>query len=328
VASTHSPPPHRARTPTPADLLALGDLDDHDLQALLARADELADALAHNPTLVLPTLQGHAVGLLFFEDSTRTRHSFAMAAYRLGAHALELTAPGSSLSKGETLDDTARTIEALGVSALVVRAASRADIDRIARAVTIPVISAGAGDDEHPTQGLLDALTLCRATTTQERPRTRPADLAGLTVLLLGDLARSRVARSTGPCMARLGARVLLAGPAIDQPLAHRLAGEPADDPDDALANADAAIALRIQHERRGEANAIDPGTLRERYGLTARRQARMKPGAWVMHPGPMNLGVEIDEHVARGERSLIAHQVRTGVPVRMACLERAIRPR
>lgn len=301
------------------DLVNLRDLEPSVLRRLLSRARQHAWALDEDPFDVGQTLRGQVVGLLFFEDSTRTRLSFAMAMHRLGGRFIELTDRGSSLSKGETLADTARTVEAMGVSRLVVRAKRSDDVLEVAQAVRIPVLNAGAGDGEHPTQGLLDTLALAEA-----HKRLDSLDLDGLTVLIVGDVARSRVARSSGPCMVALGARVLVAGPGVDEKIAASAGGRVSENFQSDLRDADAVMALRIQHERGGselDAAGAD-AAYRERYGLTVERSRTLKAGAVVMHPGPANPGVEIDAEVMEQPRSIITRQVALGVAVRMACLE------
>lgn len=301
------------------DLVNLRDLEPAVLRRLLSRARQHAWALDEDPFDVGQTLRGQVVGLLFFEDSTRTRLSFAMALHRLGGRFIELTDRGSSLSKGETLADTARTVEAMGVSRLVVRAGRTDDVLEVAHAVRIPVLNAGAGDGEHPTQGLLDTLAIAEA-----HKRLDSLDLEGLTVLIVGDVARSRVARSSGPCMAALGARVLVAGPDVDDTIAASAGGHVSENFLSDLREADAVMALRIQHERGGsdlDASGAD-AAYRERFGLTVDRAQALKPGAVVMHPGPVNPGVEIDAEVMGLSRSIITRQVALGVAVRMACLE------
>lgn len=301
------------------DLINLVDLKAATLRRLLSRARQHAWALDEAPFDVGQTLRGQVVGLLFFEDSTRTRLSFAMAVHRLGGRFIELTDRGSSLSKGESLGDTARTVEAMGVTRLVVRAKRTEDVLEVAQAVRIPVLNAGAGDGEHPTQGLLDTLALAEA-----HGRLDSLDLDGLRVLIVGDVARSRVARSSGPCMAALGARVLVAGPGVDAQVAASAGGAVAERFDAALREADAVMALRIQHERGGsdlDAAGADQA-YRAQYGLTGDRAEQLKPGAVIMHPGPANPGVEIDAEVMGCARSIITRQVALGVAVRMACLE------
>lgn len=303
------------------DLIALRPLEPAVLRRILERSWQHARAQDEDPFATSQTLRGQVVALLFFEDSTRTRLSFAMAVHRLGGRFIELTDRGSSLSKGETLADTARTVEAMGVSRLVVRAKREADVLEVAHAVRVPVLNAGAGDAEHPTQGLLDTLALAEA-----HHRLDTFDLTGLSVVIVGDVARSRVARSSGACLAALGARVRVAGPGVDEALAATACGQVVaeDDLEPALKGADAVMALRIQHERGGgqlDAQGADTH-YRERFGLTEARAQMLKPGAVVMHPGPANPGVEIDPAVMVGPRSIITRQVALGVAVRMACLE------
>jgi aspartate carbamoyltransferase catalytic subunit len=262
---------------------------------------------------------GRLLANLFFEDSTRTRVSFSVAAARLGADVVDLNAIVSSRSKGETLEDTARTIEAMGADAMVVRSHEPGGPAVVARAVGVPVISAGDGRHEHPTQGLLDAYTIAEA-----HDRLRDFDLSGLTVLIVGDLAHSRVARSDIAGLTALGARVLGVGPSwLAPPSLACLGCEITPDFDDALAQADAVQMLRVQKER-GAAT----GSYREYiagYQLNRRRQSLLKPSAVVMHPGPMNRGVEITGEVAESHQSRITRMVSVGVLARMAALREAL---
>jgi aspartate carbamoyltransferase catalytic subunit len=277
------------------------------------------------------SLRGHIIANLFFEDSTRTRTSFAIAARRLGADLVELVGAGSSVSKGETLIDTARNIEAMGVSALVVRARQGGSAAMIASAVGIPVINAGDGRHEHPTQGLLDTYTLAWA-----KGRLRNFDLSGLSVAIVGDVVSSRVARSAAAAMTTLGARVVCVGPpGLAPPSLAALGVEVGESLDAILPEMDAVMMLRIQFERHGAGLAPGPAqgeaprqspiaSVREYrafYALTPERAARMKKGAIVMHPGPINRGIELDQEVADGPASVIMRQVAHGVRVRMAVL-------
>ncbi len=263
---------------------------------------------------------GRIVANLFFEDSTRTRCSFGVAARRLGAASIDLTGPGSSVSKGETLLDTARTVDAMGVDAMVVRSPNAGTPHQIARAVRCPVINAGDGRHEHPTQGLLDILTL----------RQRLGDVAGRTVAIVGDVANSRVARSNIHGLTALRADVILVGPPTLVPAAMaQISAGPGrvtvdHDLDAVLERVDAIMMLRIQKERQAaEAIAED---YRERYGLTVERARRLRPDAPIMHPGPMNRGLEIDSEVADDpQRSVIIRQVANGVAVRMAVLAKCL---
>ncbi|HEX6218642.1 MAG TPA: aspartate carbamoyltransferase catalytic subunit [Sphingomicrobium sp.] len=246
---------------------------------------------------------------LFYENSTRTAMSFAIAAARLGAQPISMSVEHSSVKKGETLEDTARTLNAMRPDALVIRHRDNGAPEVVADIMDAPVINAGDGTNEHPTQALLDALTI----------RSHFGRLDGLKVAICGDIRHSRVARSNAKLLPRLGAEVRLCGPAALLP------GEtPATDSiDDAIRGADVVMMLRVQRERLEEELGDAPGEYLARYGLTAQRLALASPDAVVMHPGPMNRGVEIEDSVADdANRSLIARQVEHGVAVRMACLE------
>lgn len=310
-----------------------------DIRGLLVQAKSYQTTLGANERAE-PVLAGCSVANLFFEDSTRTRSSFTAAAQALGATTVDLFGPGSSMSKGETLADTAMNIEALGVAAIVVRARQSGAAENMARAVRCPIVNAGDGRHEHPTQALLDALALANALR-----RDEGFSFEGVTVAIVGDVASSRVARSNAACLTALGARVVLVGPPAFAPFSLTVLGatsagsgpcEVSGDLDAVLGEADAVMALRIQFERHGGGPTISSAReFRQLFGLTAARAARMKPGAFVMHPGPMNRGLEIDGVVAddhhaplargggrsRQGRSLIMHQVRCGVAVRMAAL-------
>lgn len=254
-------------------------------------------------------LAGKILFNLFLENSTRTLMSFSVAAHRLGADVIALPAEQSSIKKGETLEDTARTLNAMHPDLLVIRLSQNGAPERIAAAMDCPVINAGDGTNEHPTQALLDALTI----------RTRFGRIKGLKVAICGDIKHSRVARSNAMLLPRLGAEVRLAGPPALLPGDLQGSG----DVDAAIEGADVIMMLRVQRERLDEDLGDAPGEYLARYGLTAERLARAAPDAVVMHPGPMNRGVEIDGTVADDrERSLIPLQVETGVAVRMACLQ------
>ena len=319
MTSLARPPASGARAPDHwerRDLLALRGMDAPTLRTALRRAAAYArtDGVQEHPAL-----RGRFVANLFFEDSTRTRLSFSVAAARLGAIPVDLNASGSSVSKGETLIDTARTVEAMGVAALVVRHRSAGAAGVVARGAGCPVLNAGDGRHEHPTQGLLDALTIAQA-----HDRLDGFDFTGLTIAIVGDALHSRVARSDAAAFATLGARVILAGPRALAPptLARALGCDTTDDFEEALATADAAQMLRIQFERLADTSAIASVEAYARdWQLTPERAALMKRGAIVMHPGPMNRGVEIHPEVADGPRSAVLRQVANGVPVRMAAL-------
>jgi aspartate carbamoyltransferase catalytic subunit len=303
-----------------AHLLGLEDLSRADLEALLERAESFVD-LARGQGEDLDLLGGRIVANLFFEDSTRTRCSFAVAAMRLGGRCLDLSAPGSSMSKGESLIDTVRTVEAMGVDALVIRASASGAAMTVSKHVRCAVINAGDGRHEHPTQGLADLLTL----------RQRWGGLAGRRVAVVGDIVNSRVARSNIHGLTTMQADVVLVGPPSLLPdrIADFLEGvDPSDGPrgslticrdlDEVLDQVDAVMMLRVQFERGSEIG----GDFRHRYGMTSQRAERLRRGAVVMHPGPMNRGLELDSAVADDpDRSVILRQVANGVPVRMAVL-------
>jgi len=306
-------------------LLSAADLSRDDAELVLRTAEELR-SLADRPIKKLPALRGRTVVNLFFEDSTRTRISFEAAAKRLSADVINFSAKGSSLSKGESLKDTALTLEAMGCDAVVIRHGASGAPHRLANSgwVRASVVNAGDGTHEHPTQALLDAFTMWR----HLGPRNG-GTLDGQRIAIVGDVLHSRVARSNIWTLTAAGVDLWLCGPAtllrgLDAWALRGAAGRRfrvTTSIDDALRDADAVMALRIQKERM--ASGLLP-SLREytaRYGLTAERVALAKPDAVVMHPGPMNEGVEIAADVAAGAQSLIEEQVRNGVAVRMALL-------
>lgn len=280
-----------------------------EIETLLDRAE------AHLPGGAAGTsvLQGKVVANLFFEDSTRTRTSFEIAAKSLGAQVLNWTAQGSSVSKGETLLDTVRNIEATGPVALVIRHRSSGAPHLAAQHVRCAVINAGDGTHEHPSQALLDAFTL----------RRHWGSLDGRTVLIIGDILHSRVARSNILCLTALGARVVVCGPPTLLPVGLKeLGAEVTTKLDAVLPQADAVMCLRLQLERQTESFFPSTREFSRLFGLTPARADRMKSGALVMHPGPINRGVEVAPSVADGARSVILEQVANGVAVRRAILE------
>lgn len=303
----------------PRHLLQLEGLDAAELGALLDRAEAFIPA-ATGSAPAPDVLGGRLVANLFFEDSTRTRLSFEAAAARLGARTLALHGAGSSASKGETFLDTALNVEALGVDAIVVRTGLSGGPFQLAQHVGCPVINAGDGRHEHPTQGLLDCLTIRRAL----------GRITGATVGIVGDIANSRVARSALHALTTLGASVRLIGPPTLLPRAFGSVARHGDsvsisnDLDANLPDLDAIMMLRVQIERAaGGAIASD---YRLQYGLTRERAARLPGHCIIMHPGPVNRGVEVDDDVADDRRrSQILRQVTHGVAVRMAVLERCL---
>lgn len=292
-------------------LLGLEDLSVDEIIAVLDRAVECKRASKEGRKL--PDLQGRTVVNLFFEASTRTSNSFALAAKRLSADTMSFSSSTSSVSKGETLVDTALNIQAMGVDAFVIRHSAPGAPHYLSRHVSVPVINAGDGCHEHPTQGLLDMFTI----------REVLGGFNGLTVAILGDIRHSRVARSNAWGLRKLGVRVILAGPPtlVPRAIGEALGVEVSHDIDAVIEQADVLNCLRIQFERKA-ANFF-PGTREYAaiYGLNAERMKRCKPKAIIMHPGPINRGIELTPELADGERSVILDQVQNGVAVRMAVL-------
>jgi aspartate carbamoyltransferase catalytic subunit len=289
----------------------MADLSRREVEDLLGLADQFAE-VARRDIPKVPALRGRTVVLAFFEDSTRTRMSFDLAARRLSADVATFTASSSSLTKGESLRDTVETISAMGVDAIVVRHASSGVPWQLSRWTDASVINAGDGWHQHPTQALLDAYTI----------RSKRGSLDGLRIAVCGDVAHSRVARSVIEAFTTLGASLVLVAPrTLLPPSVETWPVEVAHDLDDVLGELDVAYLLRIQHERLGEPLLPSDREYRARFGLTAQRAARLKPDALIMHPGPMNRGVEIDPEVADDPRAVVLDQVANGVIVRMAVL-------
>ena len=290
------------------DLISIDSLSDGDIAAILDAGERFASDNRSRAARNEP-LAGRIVFNLFYENSTRTLMSFSVAAHRLGAQVVTLPVEQSSAKKGETLDDTARTLNAMRPDALVIRHFENRAPERMAAIMDCPVINAGDGTNEHPTQALLDALTI----------RRRFGRIDGIKVAICGDIKHSRVARSNALLLRRLGAEVRLAGPPALMPGDLQASGNV----DAAIDGADVVMMLRIQRERLEDDLGDAPGEYLARYGLTAERLARASPEAVVMHPGPMNRGVEIASEVADDpQRSLIPLQVEIGVAIRMACLD------
>ena len=301
-------------------LLSLEGLPRDVLAGLLDRAQQLhAQALGPGRRDVLA---GTAVCTLFFEPSTRTRSSFQLAATRLGADVLNFDASTSSTSKGETAVDTLRNIEAMGVRGFIVRHQADGAVAQLARsaAAGTALVNAGDGRSAHPTQGLLDMLTIRQA---------KGGDFERLKVLIVGDVRHSRVARSDLQALRTLGAReIRVCGPRLLLPGEDILHGcSVSEDLDAALEGVDVVMMLRLQRERMQEGLIDSIDEYHRDYGLTVQRLRRAAPDAVVLHPGPMNRGVEIDDEVADGPQSLILKQVANGVAVRMAVLEALLSP-
>ena len=296
---------------TKKDLLGLRELSVEEIRLLLQTAESFRE-ISLRPIKKVPVLRGKTVVNLFFEPSTRTRTSFELAAKRLSADIVNISAQGSSLSKGETIIDTVRNLEALKVDILVVRHAAAGVPQLIAKQATSAVINAGDGAHEHPTQALLDLFTI----------QQKKSRIEGLNVSIIGDIAHSRVARSNIWGLTKLGAKVTVCGPPTLIPTQiEQLGVQVTYRLEDAVRGADVLMLLRIQHERQ-EAQLVP--SLREyrlRYGLNRERMAQAKPDVLIMHPGPVNLGVELDSSVADGPYSVILDQVTNGLAVRMAAL-------
>jgi aspartate carbamoyltransferase catalytic subunit len=294
-------------------LLSAADLTRDDATLILDTADELA-RVSDRPVKKLPTLRGRTVVNLFFEDSTRTRISFEAAAKRLSADVINFSAKGSSVSKGESLKDTALTLEAMGADAVVIRHPASGAPHTLAHSGWIggSIVNAGDGTHEHPTQALLDAFTM----------RRHLSSLDGRKVVIVGDVLHSRVARSNVLLLSTLGADVTLVAPptllpvGVEQwPCAYSY------DLDASLEGADAVMMLRVQRERMDAAFFPSAREYSRRYGLDAERMERLPGEAIIMHPGPMNRGLEITAAVADSDRAVIVEQVTNGVSVRMAVL-------
>ncbi|GAB4389507.1 MAG: aspartate carbamoyltransferase catalytic subunit [Thermodesulfovibrionales bacterium] len=293
------------------DLLGIKELSPEEIMLILDTASGFKDVLKRDIKKV-PTLRGRTVVNLFFEPSTRTRTSFELASKRLSTDVVNFSVPTSSVVKGETLIDTALTVQALGADFMVVRHGSSGVPHLLARNLRASVVNAGDGTNEHPTQALLDAFTI----------RERKGGFKGLEVALVGDIAHSRVAKSNIYCLGKLGAKVRVIGPPTLAPDAIRGLGvEVFYDMEEGLRDVDVVMTLRIQRERQGKGFFPSTEEYFRNWGLTSERLAFARPDAIVMHPGPMNRGIEIASDVADGDRSVILEQVTNGLAVRMAVL-------
>ena len=300
-------PPFRHR-----HLLGISQLDQYDILNLLDRAEAMIP-VSRQERKSLPTLNGKTQINLFFEPSTRTQASFEIAGKRLGAQVTNMSVRTSSVSKGETLIDTAATLNAMRPDVIIVRHSASGAVELLSRKVGCAVINAGDGAHEHPTQALLDALTI----------RQHKGRLAGLTVAICGDIANSRVARSNLLLLGALQVRTRVIAPATLLPKGiETLASEVFTDMREGLKGADVVMMLRLQHDRAQGRMIPSVREYYHFYGLDAEKLGYAKPDAIVMHPGPMNRGVEIDPAIADGARSVITDQVEMGVAVRMAVLD------
>lgn len=298
-------------------LLSAGDLSREDAVLILDTAAELA-TVTDRSVKKLPTLRGRTVVNLFFEDSTRTRISFELAAKRLSADVINFAAKGSSVSKGESLKDTALTLEAMGADAVVIRHGASGAPHRLATSGWIQgsVINAGDGTHEHPTQALLDAFTLRR------HLRGGSGDLAGVRIAIVGDILHSRVARSNVLLLKTLGAEVVVVAPPTLLPYGvESWSCEVSHDIDDVLPQLDAVMMLRVQAERMQAAFFPSALEYSRMFGLDEARMRRLPDHAIVLHPGPMNRGMEISADVADSPRAVMVEQVTNGVSVRMAVM-------
>src|SRR3954469_13545739 len=292
-------------------LLGLEDLSADEIRFLLDTADSFKEVSTRSVKKV-PALRGRVVVNAFFEDSTRTRTSFTLAASRLSADILDFSGKGSSVAKGETLIDTARNIEAMGVDVIVIRHPAAGAAELLSRTVKCSVVNAGDGAHEHPTQGLLDLYTI----------RERFGRIEGLKVAIVGDIANSRVARSNLFALTKLGAEVILVGPSTLLPRAfEQLGARVVHDLDAVIGEVDVINMLRVQFERIKSSQFPTVREFTSMYGLTWDRFQRCKKDVFVMHPGPMNRGIEIQSDIADGPQSGILTQVTNGLAVRMAVL-------
>lgn len=300
----------KSKTLAERQLLGLKHVSASEITTLLDRAAYWEQY----PLKVTNLLQGRFVANMFFENSTRTRFSFEMAQKRLGAEVLNFAAAASSVEKGESIYDTVRTLESMGIDAGVIRLKPIGLLAELAEKVQVPLINAGDGNNEHPTQALLDLYTM----------RKQFGELRGLNVSIVGDIEHSRVARSNLWALQTMGAHVRLSAPPSMQ--ASELAEfAPYVSLDEAL-QADVVMLLRVQMERHCQSGIFkSKEEYRELYGLTVERAARMKPHAIIMHPAPVNRDVEIDDQLVECERSKIFEQMSNGVPIRMAVIERAL---
>ena len=292
-------------------LLALQELSAEEIVFILDTANSFKEVSTRSVKKV-PALRGRVIVNAFFEDSTRTRTSFTLAASRLSADVIDFSEKGSSVSKGETLIDTARNIEAMGVDIIVLRHRAAGSAELLSRTVACSVINAGDGAHEHPTQGLLDLYTI----------RERFGKVAGLKVAIVGDIANSRVARSNLWGLTKLGAQVILVGPTTLVPRAfEKLGATVVHDFDSVIGSVDVVNMLRVQFERIQSSQFPSVREFTRFFGLTPDRFHKCKKDVFVMHPGPMNRGVEISSDIADGPQSGILTQVTNGLAVRMAVL-------
>ena len=292
-------------------LIGLRDLSREEIEHILDTAEGFEE-ISTRSVKKAPTLRGKVVVNLFFEDSTRTRNSFTLAANRLSADVIEFTQKSSSVSKGETLLDTARNLEAMGIDIVVIRHSAGGAPKFLSRNINASVVNAGDGCCEHPTQGLLDVFTI----------RKIRGSLEGLKIAIVGDISHSRVARSNIYALTKLGAEVILVGPPTLMPAKiEQLPVRVSYSLDDVIGQVDVINMLRIQFERMGANPFPSVKEYSHNFGLTVERMKKAKKDILVMHPGPINRGLEIESEVADGPNSVILQQVKNGLAVRMAVL-------
>ena len=293
------------------DLLGLESLSAEEIELILQTADSFKE-ISQRPIKKVPTLRGQTVVLFFFEPSTRTRTSFELAAKRMSADIVNIQTNASSLTKGETLKDTAKNIEAMKVDMIIMRHPSSGAPHLLARSVKSSIINAGDGSHEHPTQGLLDIFTI----------KEHKKKISGLNVSIIGDIAHSRVARSNIWGLTKLGAKVTVCGPAtLMPPEIERLGVKVTYDVKEAIEGADVINMLRIQLERQGQSLIPSIRDYSMKFGLDSDKMKYAKKDVLIMHPGPINRGVELTPEVADGPYSVILEQVTNGIAVRMAVL-------
>ncbi|MCM3587119.1 aspartate carbamoyltransferase catalytic subunit [Mesobacillus maritimus] len=288
-------------------LLTTTALSSEEIHSILDTAQAFAGGMVWNPT------RKAFVANLFYEPSTRTKSSFEMAERKLGLEVIPFEVQTSSVLKGETLYDTVKTLESIGVNTVVIRHSMDRYFETLKGSLTIPIINAGDGCGHHPTQSLLDLLTI----------KQEFGGFQGLKIAIIGDISHSRVARSNAEALRKLGAEVVFSGPPewFEKQEANRYV-----DIDEAIMTSDVVMLLRIQHERHGDESIVDIQNYHRQYGLTIKREKFMKKGSIIMHPAPVNRGVEIADSLVEAERSRIFKQMQNGVFVRMAVLQRALK--
>jgi len=293
------------------DLLGIKELSREEINLILDTAAGFKDVLGRDIKKV-PTLRGRTAVNLFFEPSTRTRTSFELAAKRLSTDVINFSVPTSSVVKGESLIDTALTVQALGADLIIIRHSSSGVPHLLSKNLRASIINAGDGTNEHPTQALLDAFTV----------KEKKGKIEGLTIAIVGDIAHSRVAKSNIYCLTKLGAKVRLIGPPTLIPQEIKMMRVAVfHSMEDGLKEVDVLIMLRIQTERQGKGFFPSIEEYSKNWGITSERLAHARPDVVVMHPGPMNRGIEITSEIADGPHSVILEQVTNGIAVRMAVM-------